>query len=141
MRPDDFRALLLVAAGILAGTAGTLMATTAPPTEHAGLSVALLGQVEPMSMEQQIGLKGQVLRLRTVDIEPGGQIAKHDHATRPGVVKVIRGSVVEGRPAGEKTFDAESPEIVVEDADTEHWFWNRGDAPATLLVCDIAPAE
>lgn len=140
MRLNDFRTPLLLAAGVLVGTGGTLMATTAPPDSHAGLTVDLLGQVEPVSLQSQVGLEGQILRLRMIDIEPGGQIAKHDHATKPGVVKVIRGSVTEGRPDGERDFTADGKEIVVEDAETVHWFWNRGDEPATLLVCDIAPA-
>lgn len=131
-----------LAAGLALGSMGAdTLAGTAPPMEHKGLVVEPLGHVSSQSMQAQIGLTGKKLQLRAITIEPGGQIAKHSHATRPGLVKVISGTWTEGRPDGETVVAAADPKAILEDRDTVHWFWNRGSEPATAIVCDIVAAE
>lgn len=114
-------------------------ATAAIPTEHQGLEVNSAGVISSASMTAQIGLSGYKLQLREITIAPGGQIATHDHKTRPGVVKVIKGEWTEGRPEGETVHAASDEQGILEDENTVHWFWNRGDDPATAMVCDIVP--
>ena len=92
-------------------------------------------------MSAQIGLTSYKLQLRAITIEPGGQIAKHSHATRPGLVHVISGTWTAGRSSGEEEFTADSETGILEDRETVHWFYNRGEEPATALVCDIVPSE
>lgn len=134
-------AALSATMGLMLGVAGhSSFAEIAAPTEHKGLEVSALGMVDEASMTAQIGLSGYVLQLREITIEPGGQIAQHDHATRPGLVKVISGVWTEGRPEGEGEYAATDPTGIVEDLETVHWFWNRGTDPATAIVCDIVPA-
>lgn len=112
-----------------------------PPSEHSGLSVETLGVIDAGSMQTTVGLEGHVLQLRAITIEPGGQIASHSHATRPGLVAVVAGEWVEGRPDGETTASGDGFGTILEDEETVHWFYNRGDTPATALVCDIVAAE
>ncbi len=128
-------ALLALAAGVGIGAAATA------PTEHKGLEVANLGVIPPASMETTVGLEGHKLQLRAITIMPGGQIAKHSHANRPGLVKVISGEWIEGRESGERAFAAAGSDGIVEDEDTVHWFYNRGDTPATAIVCDVTPVD
>jgi quercetin dioxygenase-like cupin family protein len=109
------------------------------PTEHKGLKVAALGAISAKSMQATLGLEGHKLQLRAITIEPGGQIATHSHKTRPGLVKVIDGEWIEGRQSGEVTYAAGNPQAITEDENTVHWFFNRGNKPATALVCDIVP--
>jgi quercetin dioxygenase-like cupin family protein len=111
------------------------------PSEHKGLTVETLGVIPEDSMNAQIGLSGYVLQLREITIAPGGQIAQHDHAGRPGLVKVISGTWVECRPDGETDYAAADMTGILEDKETVHWFFNRGEEPATALVCDIVPAQ
>lgn len=114
------------------------------PTEHKGISVTLLGAVGEESLQKQLGVSGYELRLREVVIEPGGAIARHSHAKRPGVVQTISGSWTEGRPAGEgespilTDYPADKKEALVETWDVEHWGWNTGSEPARFLVCGLA---
>jgi len=110
-----------------------------PPTEHKGLKVSSLGAIPEASMSAQIGLEGYKMQLREIVVEPGGQIARHSHAGRPGLVLTLAGSWVEGRPEGEKTYPDTLKEAILEDKDTEHWFWNDGNVPARVVVCDIVP--
>lgn len=147
-------ATLLLAGGMLLGattaTAATLdrvrphdwgivKAAAAPPAEHVGLTVETLGVVPATSMQATVGLAGYRLQLRAITIAPGGQIAEHPHANRPGLVKVVSGEWVEGREAGETAFRADGLEAIIEDENTVHWFYNRGEMPATALVCDLVP--
>ena len=132
--------VLSAAVGIVLGAAGSLsLAQMAIPTEHKGLEVAALGAISAESMSQQIGLSGRKLQLRAITILPGGQIAKHSHENRPGLVKVISGTWTEGRPDGERAYGAADADGILEDAATVHWFWNLGEEPATAIVCDIVP--
>ena len=71
-------------------------------------------------MAAQVGLKGYKLLLRRITINPGGQIAKHSHATTPGVVYIDSGAWVEGRDSGETNHSA--GDTFIEDINTVHWF-------------------
>jgi quercetin dioxygenase-like cupin family protein len=146
--------LAVLASGLLAASTGgaaaidregphdwgiTLIASEAqPPEEHVGLTVETLGVVPAKSLQATVGLEGHVLLLRAITIAPGGQIARHSHATRPGLVQVVDGEWVEGRPDGETVYAA-GGDANIEDEHTTHWFFNRGDTPATALVCDLVP--
>ena len=129
----------LVSIGLVFGFLFTYSwATMTPPIEHKGLEVEQLGFVPEDSMVAQVGLGGHILLLRRITINPGGQIAKHSAATVPGVVYVATGTWTEGRDSGETEHSA--GDTFIEDKDTVHWFYNRGDEPATAYVCDIKPA-
>jgi hypothetical protein len=68
---------------LIGGFGDQILAQMKGPTEHKGISVTELGQIDEDSLLAQIGLKGYILRLRAITIEPGGQIKDHSHATRP----------------------------------------------------------
>jgi len=129
----------MVGAVLGAGAVTAATGPAEPPTEHKGLEVETLGVIPPGSIETTVGLTGHRLQLRAITIMPGGQIAKHGHQKRPGLVKVVSGEWIEGRESGETAFAADSPEGIIEDEETVHWFFNRGDTPATAIVCDITP--
>jgi quercetin dioxygenase-like cupin family protein len=130
----------LIFAGLICGfLVSYAWAAMAPPTEHKGLQAEMLGNVSEESVLSQVGLKGYKLLLRRITINPGGQIAKHSHATSPGVVYVESGTWIEGRESGEAHYSA--GDTFVEDKDTIHWFYNRGDEPAAAIVCDIKPTS
>jgi quercetin dioxygenase-like cupin family protein len=112
-----------------------------PPTEHKGVKVKSLGVISGSSMEAQLGLKGYKMQLREITLAPGGQIARHDHYKRPGLVWTLSGSWTEGRPEGEKDYPDSLDEAILEDATTDHWFWNDTAEPARVVVCDIVPAQ
>ncbi len=116
-------------------------AQRAPPNEHKGVSVTNLGAISGSSMSAQLGLKGYKMQLREITLAPGGQIARHDHFKRPGLVWTLSGSWVEGRPAGDKEYPASLKQAILEDATTDHWFWNDGNEPARVVVCDIVPEQ
>jgi quercetin dioxygenase-like cupin family protein len=129
----------LFVAGMLAGNLdiSTGTAQEAYPTEHKGISITKIGGVPEESMIKQTGLEGYFLRLRLATLDPGGQIARHDHATRPGLVYTLEGSWVEGRPEGEREYPAGEEIALVEDAETDHWFYNPNEEPVKVVICDL----
>ena len=132
--------LLSFGAGAFIGSQDSkVYAAMEPPTEHKGISVTPLGVVPESSLAATIGLNGYIMQLRVITLEPGGQIARHSHATRPGLVYTLSGSWTEGRPSGERDYPAGEDIAIVEDEATEHWFWNRGSEPVKVAVCDLVP--
>ncbi len=128
------------AAGLVVGALGGHgLAQVTPPAEHKGLEVEKLGLVSAQSMAAQVGLDSHILLLRRITINPGGQIAKHSAASTPGVVYMESGTWTEGRDSGETEYSA--GDTFIEDKDTVHWFYNRGEEPAAAIVCDIKPAS
>lgn len=133
------RAAGLLTAGLISGLLVSYgWAGISAPTEHKGLEVEELGHVPAQSMAAQVGLDNHKLLLRKITINPGGQIAKHSAATTPGVVYMLSGAWTEGREGGEVEHSA--GDTFIEDRDTVHWFYNRGDEPAAAIVCDIKAA-
>ncbi|MDW4550448.1 cupin domain-containing protein [Defluviimonas sp. D31] len=130
-----------VALTLFGALAGMAVARMSGPTEHKGLTIGKLGVIEEEMLRRQIGLEGYFMQLRAITIAPGGQIAEHSHEKRPGLVKVIDGEAIEGRASGETVFAGEGAEAIIEDGDTVHWFYNRTDAPATAIVCDLTPVS
>ncbi len=127
---------------LLAQVSDVGWALRAAPSKHKGVGVESLGVVSEQSMSRQIGLEGHIMQLREITLAPGGAIAQHSHAKRPGLVWTISGSWVEGRANGEIEYPANEGKgsTIIEDADTTHWFFNDGAVPAKVLVCDIVPA-
>lgn len=133
-------AVLIVGIGIgLSGNA--IMAAASGPKEHKAIEVGSLQELSENTLKATIGLEGYTLRMRRISVMPGGQIAQHSHADRPGIVTMVDGAWVEGKPEGEDTYSGESYGSFPENENTVHWIYNRTDAPATALVCDIAKSS
>ena len=127
------------AGAFIAAQDNKVYAAMEPPTEHKGISLIPLGVVSESSLAATIGLNGYIMQLREITLQPGGQIARHSHATRPGLVLTLSGSWTEGRASGERDYPAGEKIALVEDEATEHWFWNRESEPVTVVVCDLVP--
>lgn len=78
-------------AGVITGNLDitTVTAQETYPTESKGVGITKLGVVSSESMARQTGLEGCVLQLRLATMEPSGQIARHLHDTRPGLVYTL----------------------------------------------------
>ena len=107
------------------------------PAKHEGVSVVALGELKPSSLKKQLGLEGYRMQMREVTVAPGGEIAEHSHANRPGLVKTVSGSWVEVRGNKEVPYPASKPEALVEDENAVHWLYNDGNEPAVAIVCGL----
>jgi quercetin dioxygenase-like cupin family protein len=85
-------------------------------------------------------MDGYDLRARLLTIAPDGGAAAHPHAGRPGVVRVIKGTVVEGRGTAQRVLTA--GDYWFENADTTHWFRNPSQTEAAeIWAVDIVPKK
>lgn len=119
--------------------AGVELAATGGPAETRGiLATDVLGALDLASDFPQ--MRGYQLRARVVKLDAGGVVAVHQHDSRPAVAYLLEGRVTEVRPGqGEK---AHTPGMATfEQTGVVHWWENRSDEPATVLIVDIVPAE
>jgi len=86
------------------------------------------------------GVGGHLFRSSYVDVEPGGLVAVHPHADRPGFLQVVSGTIMlhksdaashEMRPGD---FTAATDQLA-------HWWENRGDETVRIWVVDLCDAE
>ena len=87
-------------------------------------------------------MAGWQLRLRALNIAPGGHIGLHSHKDRPAVVYFLQGTdVVTNQDGTSKTFHA--GDTTAEGVHTVHWHKNTGDDAVTFYTADLvkAPAK
>jgi quercetin dioxygenase-like cupin family protein len=82
-------------------------------------------------------LDNRLLRLRKLEILPGGVVPWHSHGDRPAIIYIIQGEVTEyasdcAVPIVHKTGD-----VARETASTSHWWKNMGKQTVILLSADI----
>jgi quercetin dioxygenase-like cupin family protein len=88
------------------------------------------------------GMKGWQLRLREINIEPGGHIGIHSHKDRPAVVYFRQGTdTVTNEDGSAKTFKA--GDSTSESVKTVHWHKNVGNDAVIIFTADLikAPAK
>jgi len=114
------------------------MSTEEVVPETRGVTVKHLGTVD---LDGEIeGLDGRQLRMRMFTIEPGGVFGPlHDHAGRPGIVYILRGTITDHRDGVATDY---GPGVGwPEDRHTLHWLENRGSVPAVEISVDIVSRE
>ena len=84
-------------------------------------------------------LAGLAMRMRQVDIAPGGSIDTHSHRGRPAVLYIIEGSIVERRGAAVREYLAGESYAI--GGDLSHAIENPNPIPATYIEVDIVPAR
>ena len=119
--------------------AGIDLAATGGPAETRGVSsTSVLGGLD---LERDFpAMKGYRMRARVVTLDAGGVIAVHQHDARPAVAYLLEGEVTEVRGAEQATTYT-AGEVAFEHSGLVHWWENRSDAPATVLVVDIVPKD
>lgn len=131
-------AALLLAAGC-ASQPGTAPVT--PPAKNVGIEGgAPVGLVDLAAHHMAGSMADYDLRARLLTIAPDGGAAPHPHAGQPGIVRVIQGTIVEGRGSTQRVLKA--GDYWFENADTTHWFRNPSSSvPAQLWAVDIVPKK
>jgi quercetin dioxygenase-like cupin family protein len=122
----------------IASIATLVMASTAlaqeAPTANKGFQT-LKSEVIDLGPEIA-GMEGRQLRLRLLQIEPGGHIGIHSHKDRPAVVYFLKGaSTVHSGDGTSKVFkpgDTGSANHA-----TTHWHGNDGKEDVLFIAVDI----
>lgn len=110
------------------------------PTETTGIGGSKLLGILPLDSEFE-ALAGHVMRVREITLLPGGKVAVHQHASRPGVAYVLEGTAVEHRNDSDTPLQRVPGDVSLEKSGTIHWWANESDQPATVLVVDIVEMD
>jgi quercetin dioxygenase-like cupin family protein len=91
--------------------------------------------------KEPAAIKGRQFRLRQLDMQPGAIVPWHSHNTRPAMIYIVSGEVVEyasncAVPIVHKTGD-----VAAEKNGTSHWWKNTGSSAAVLISVDLLPAD
>ena len=93
-------------------------------------------QLEKFGLAKQIsGLNGYDIRARKIVVPAGVSIAEHSHTTRPGIVYVESGEIIEYR--GKESRLLKAGDSLVEDFTTVHSYKNINSIDCVLIAFDI----
>jgi quercetin dioxygenase-like cupin family protein len=133
------RALIWGAAVALAITASAYVAFAEDaPKDNQGYTT-------PKTVVLELGneipsMAGWQLRLRVLNIAPGGHIGLHSHKDRPSVVYFDKGTdVVINEDGSSKTF--RPGDTTAEGVNTVHWHKNTGNDAVVIYTADLVKAQ
>jgi quercetin dioxygenase-like cupin family protein len=104
------------------------------PTKPAGVTDTVLEQID--LSKQMVKLDDHKLRIRRLEIQPGGIVPLHDHADRPALIYVVSGEITEFA-SDCKTGIVHKAGDTSRDADLKHWWKNTSTEPVVLISADI----
>ena len=89
--------------------------------------------------KEAAAVNGRLLRLRQLDIKPGGIVPWHSHDNRPAMIYIVSGEVVEYASNCAAPIVHKAGDVASEKAGTSHWWRNTGNAPVVLISVDLFP--
>ena len=117
---------------------GTVIGESMPPKDNAGVKI---GDPVVLDLTPWAGdMKGRQLRIRKLDIQPGGIIGIHSHDDRPDVSYLVQGTLTEFRSGGFSESRG-SDTLHAAGRGVTHWVENKGSTSAVLIVADIFKAQ
>jgi quercetin dioxygenase-like cupin family protein len=88
--------------------------------------------------KEKVAVAGHLMRVRRLEVQPGGIVPWHSHAERPALIYVVSGEIVENASNCAVPILHKAGEVARETQATAHWWQNKGQVPVTLLSFDIA---
>lgn len=131
-------ALMLLAGPVLAAecpadkTGTDLMQPGA--TENSGVTDTVIGMID---LSQEKVAIPRHLRLRRLEIQPGGTVAWHSHGERPAIITILAGSITEYSSACAVPLEHKAGDVSVEKGGLAHWWKNNGTETVVLLATDV----
>lgn len=84
---------------------------------------------------------GRLLRMRQLDIQPGGIVPWHSHGNRPALIYIVSGEVSEYASNCPVPIVHKAGEVSQEKNGTQHWWQNTGATSVVLISADFFPIE
>jgi quercetin dioxygenase-like cupin family protein len=88
--------------------------------------------------KEKVAIAGHMMRVRRLEVQPGGIVPWHSHAERPALIYVVSGEIYENNSNCAIPILHKAGEVARETHATSHWWQNTGKVPVTLLSFDIA---
>ena len=141
-----FRSVLLstaIGAGLIAPAfagecpANQMRAGATKPVSAAakGVTDKVLSQIDLAG--EKVALKGHLMRVRKLEVQPGGVVPWHSHEDRPALIYIMSGEIHEYASNCAVPILHKAGEVARETHATAHWWKNDGKTPAVLLSFDI----
>jgi len=91
--------------------------------------------------KEPAAVNGRLLRIRQLDVQPGGVVPWHSHGNRPAMIYIVSGEVVEYASNCAAPILHKAGDVAPEKNGTQHWWQNNGTSPAVLISVDLFPVE
>jgi quercetin dioxygenase-like cupin family protein len=108
---------------------------TKPMTMPKGVTDTVLAAVD--LSKEKIGAKERQLRIRKLEIEPGGVVPFHSHGDRPALIYIVEGEIFEYSSLCAVPILHKAGDVAPETHLTSHWWQNTTDKKVVLLSADI----
>lgn len=117
--------------------AGQMRADATKPSTAAAKAVTdkVLAQID--LADEKLALKGHMMRVRRLEVQPGGIVPWHSHADRPALIYIVSGDIQENASNCAVPILHKAGEVARETHATAHWWQNTGKVPVVLLSFDI----
>ena len=117
--------------------AGQMRADATKPVNYAPKAVTdmVLAQIDLAG--EKLALAGHMMRVRKLEVQPGGVVPWHSHGDRPALIYVMSGEIVEHASNCAVPILHKAGEVARETHATAHWWNNQGKTPVVLLSFDI----
>jgi quercetin dioxygenase-like cupin family protein len=103
------------------------------------VSDVVLAQIDVA--KEPAAVKDRLLRLRRLEIKPGGVVPWHSHGNRPAIIYIVQGEVVEYASTCAVPIVHRTGETATETHATAHWWKNVGRETVVLLSADLLPVK
>jgi len=87
--------------------------------------------------KEKVALADHHLRIRQLEIKPGGIVPWHSHGDRPALIYIVRGEIYEYASNCAVPILHKPGEVSREASGTAHWWQNSGNETVVLLSADI----
>jgi quercetin dioxygenase-like cupin family protein len=142
------RSLLAMAAILLAAATGAQAETC--PADQVLTTPRSLDQIAAKALTREVianvrlegwrEMGGFILRMRRLEVAPGGFIPTHEHSDRPAIVYVVKGTVTEHNALCAVPIVHSAGSVSEEfGPDYAHWWENTGNEVVTFLSTDVLP--
>jgi quercetin dioxygenase-like cupin family protein len=87
--------------------------------------------------KEKVALADHHLRIRQLEIKPGGIVPWHSHGDRPALIYIIKGEVYEYASSCAVPILHKAGEVAPETSATAHWWKNTGTETVVLISADL----
>ena len=87
--------------------------------------------------KEKVALADHQLRIRKLEIKPGGVVPWHSHGDRPALIYIISGAIYEYASDCAVPILHKAGEVAAETSATAHWWKNTGKETVVLISADV----
>jgi quercetin dioxygenase-like cupin family protein len=87
--------------------------------------------------KEKVALADHQLRVRQLEIQPGGIVPWHSHGDRPALIYIVRGEIYEYASNCAVPILHKAGEVAAETSVTPHWWKNTGTETVVLISADV----